>query len=148
MGSMRSQQAAWFRARAARRVTAFARQLRKAEALGAEGAEIASYLRHERGQAIRARELAARRLRAARRQFVSAAAADYPRMRTGHLRRNVQMEMDRQRIEARVGTNVVYGRYLEFGTSKMAARPWLSRGFRETAAEIRRILTTPIGSPI
>jgi HK97 gp10 family phage protein len=69
-------------------------------------------------------------------------------MRTGHLRRNVQMEMDRQRIEARVGTNVVYGRYLEFGTSKMAARPWLSRGFRETAAEIRRILTTPIGSPI
>lgn len=74
---------------------------------------------------------------------------DYPALRTGHLRRNVQMEMDRARLEARVGTNVKYGRYLEFGTTRgLAPRPWLSRGFREMTGEILRILKTPAGGAV
>lgn len=50
-----------------------------------------------------------------------------PGVDTGTLRRSVQI--DRSRVDsdllARVGTNVEYGRYLEYGTIKMAARPWL-----------------------
>ncbi len=103
----------------------------------------------------------------------------YPAMRSGHLRRNIQMEMNRALCEGRVGTSVLYGRYLEFGTrggkiitaapgkmlrfrgrdggwvfrksvklAPIKPRPWLSRGFREFAPQIKRILETPIGGTI
>jgi len=72
------------------------------------------------------------------------APGDFPSLRTGHLRRNVQMELDADALVARVGTNVPYGRYLEFGTRKMAARPWLSRTLRETAGEVRKILEVEV----
>lgn len=69
---------------------------------------------------------------------------EFPSMRTGHLRRNVQMEVDAENLVARVGTNVKYGRWLEFGTRKMAARPWLSRTLRETAGDVRQILEVEV----
>ena len=69
-----------------------------------------------------------------------ASAGTYPYKRSGHLRRNVQMEMDRKAVRARVGTNVLYGKFLEFGTRRMAARPWLSLALRENRAAIRAIL--------
>jgi len=72
------------------------------------------------------------------------APGEFPHLVTGHLRRNVQMEMNRAALIARVGTNVLYGRYLEFGTWKMLARPWLSRVFREGAPEVRRILESRV----
>ncbi len=75
-------------------------------------------------------------------------AGGYPAFRTGWLQKNIQMEMDRAKVEARVGTNVLYGRYLEFGTRLMAARPWLSSGFRELAPAIKRILEAPVGGTI
>ena len=56
---------------------------------------------------------------------------EYPKMFTGQLRRNVQCELDRASFTARVGTNVVYGKWLELGTRRMARRPWLSRGVAE-----------------
>lgn len=37
-----------------------------------------------------------------------------------------------------------YGRYLEKGTSRMKARPWLVRAFRESYSRVRAILTAPI----
>ena len=70
-------------------------------------------------------------------------AGDYPRMVTGHLRRNVQMEMDRSELRARVGTNVLYGKFLELGTRKMARRPWMSRALAEFGPQLRRILREP-----
>lgn len=69
---------------------------------------------------------------------------EYPGMRTGQLRRNVQQETDRKGLVARVGTNVVYGKWLELGTRKMAARPWLSRGMIESRPEVERILSAEI----
>ena len=68
------------------------------------------------------------------------APGEYPRKMLGHLRRNIQMEFDAATMVARVGTNVKYGKYLETGTRRMAARPWLSRGLREAQSAIRRIL--------
>lgn len=50
-----------------------------------------------------------------------------PRLRTGWLRSHVVYELDRQALRSRVGLarNALYGLYLELGTRRMAARPWL-----------------------
>jgi hypothetical protein len=61
-----------------------------------------------------------------------------PKKVTGHLRINVRKEFDPNRVEARVGTNVPYGKHLELGTRKMAARPWLSATLKRKAGEIQR----------
>lgn len=63
-----------------------------------------------------------------------------PRKQTGRLRGSVAHEVDRDKLTARVGTNVVYGRWLELGTSKMAARPWLRRALFESREQIKSIL--------
>lgn len=43
-----------------------------------------------------------------------------------------------------VGTNVKYGRYLEFGTSRMGARPWLIPKFEQLKFAARMILEAPM----
>jgi HK97 gp10 family phage protein len=40
----------------------------------------------------------------------------------------------------RVGTSVAYGRFLEFGTSRMAARPWIRRTLKEQRATLAQII--------
>ena len=37
-----------------------------------------------------------------------------------------------------IGTDVKYGTHLEFGTQKMAARPWLQRAFERNGEKIRK----------
>jgi len=65
---------------------------------------------------------------------------EYPRKRSGHFRRNVQSEYDPATTTARVGTNVIYGKYLETGTRKMKPRPWLSNALRDFIGGVRAIL--------
>lgn len=61
-----------------------------------------------------------------------------PHRRTGRLRSSVTYEVkDRT---AFVGTNVKYGRWLELGTSKIAARPWLRRALIEMTPQIMKIM--------
>lgn len=50
-----------------------------------------------------------------------------PHKRTGFLQRNVKEEFDAPNLTARVGVtvNARYGLFLELGTKRMAARPWL-----------------------
>lgn len=50
-----------------------------------------------------------------------------PRVDTGLLRSSIthEVESDLFSVEARVGTNVKYGLFLEIGTEKMEPRPWL-----------------------
>ena len=59
-----------------------------------------------------------------------------PKIVSAHLRLNVK----KQHIgaEARVGTNVPYGKWLELGTRTMAARPWLSAAVYQSAGELHR----------
>ena len=54
-----------------------------------------------------------------------------PRIDTKNLHESIktETEKDRNSVETRIGTNVDYGLYLELGTSKMAARPWLRPAF-------------------
>lgn len=54
-----------------------------------------------------------------------------PRRRTGNLRSSISQNRMDEGIRYRIGSHVVYARYLEWGTSKMAARPY----FRPTLAE-------------
>ena len=60
-----------------------------------------------------------------------------PKKVTGHLRMGIRKQMDRGRIEARIGSNVPYGKHLELGTRKMAARPWLRPTLTRNAAELQ-----------
>lgn len=47
-----------------------------------------------------------------------------PNVQTGHLRNSIGYNIVGP-AKARVGTNVEYGLYLEFGTSRMPARPFM-----------------------
>lgn len=64
-----------------------------------------------------------------------------PRKQRGRLRSSVAVDVDVSAARARVGTGLKYGRYLELGTQKMAARPWLRRSLNETKAQIREAAT-------
>lgn len=67
-----------------------------------------------------------------------------PGIRTGTLRRSITHEVEKTStgIVGRVGTNVKYAPHLEFGTSKMAARPFIRPKFAENEKRIAKILTS------
>lgn len=67
-----------------------------------------------------------------------------PHKQYGHLRRSVTHERVGDRLAARTGTNLKYGRWLELGTAYMAARPWLRRALLDQSRRIRRILIAKI----
>jgi HK97 gp10 family phage protein len=70
-----------------------------------------------------------------------------PHKQTGRLLGSVAWEVDKNSLVGRVGTNLDYGRFLELGTQKMAARPWLRRALREMTARVKAILSQPIDGP-
>lgn len=65
-----------------------------------------------------------------------------PHRRTGRLRASVAREVtwDESTVIGRVGSNVKYAKWLELGTSRMAARPWLRRALIETRNAIAKII--------
>lgn len=54
----------------------------------------------------------------------ASAAGEYPNTDTGALVRSIYWKMV-GKLTAHVGTPIIYGKYLEYGTSKMAARPFI-----------------------
>ena len=61
-----------------------------------------------------------------------------PKKLAGELRKGILKDMDLLKPEARVGTNVEYGKWLEMGTRNMAPRPWLSAALRKAAPRLMR----------
>lgn len=61
-----------------------------------------------------------------------------PHRRTGTLRNSIGYEI--QGLLARVGTWLKYGYWLEWGTVKMEARPWLRPGLANNAKQIKDIV--------
>ncbi len=68
---------------------------------------------------------------------------DPPFKQTGHLRRSIAWEAVSDTV-GRVGTNVKYGLYLEMGTSRMAARPYLRPRLGANRLTLARILTAQV----
>ena len=64
---------------------------------------------------------------------------DYPGKQSGHLRRNIVHEKVEDLVR-RVGTNVLYGKFLELGTKVMQKRPWMTRTNKETRTQLARII--------
>lgn len=67
---------------------------------------------------------------------------DPPNKQTGRLRGSITWELVGQ--VARVGTNLLYGKHLELGTTRMAARPWLRRALAMCRDRINSILSRPL----
>ena len=61
---------------------------------------------------------------------VASKPGDPPNIDTGRLINSIDHNVDKLLKIATIGTNLEYGKFLEFGTKHIAARPWLSRAFR------------------
>lgn len=61
-------------------------------------------------------------------KYVASNPGAAPGVRSGQLRNSINNEKA-GRLKREVGTNVRYAPFLEFGTSKMAARPFMGLGF-------------------
>lgn len=79
----------------------------------------------------------------------ASAPGEFPMSDTGRLASNVDMILATPaKMQAKVGTNIIYGAYLEFGTSRMAARPWLERSFRKAAEGVAKELKAKLEARI
>ena len=64
-----------------------------------------------------------------------------PAVATGRLRQSVSTEITEGGKVGAVGTNIDYGRMLEFGTKDIAARPWLRISFEKAGVAVKEIFT-------
>lgn len=79
----------------------------------------------------------------------ASAPGEFPMSDTGRLANNVDMILATPaKLSAKVGTNIIYGAYLEFGTSRMAARPWLERSLRKAAEGVAKELKAKLEARI
>lgn len=67
-----------------------------------------------------------------------------PQRRSGRLRDSVFARVDRNTLRAEIGTDLPYGAYLEFGTVRMAPRPWLTLAFDIAKPTVRRLITDAV----
>lgn len=67
----------------------------------------------------------------------ASAPGDYPAVDEANLISNITFEIEAGGFGAVVGTNVLYGVDLEFGTTKFKARPWLQPSFRSVVRKMR-----------
>lgn len=82
----------------------------------------------------------------AKQRYQGSRPGEPPRKRTGTLQKSIahEIESDNRNVVARVGTNVDYGRHLEFGTRKMAARPYLRASLGEYLPRFNGIVATAL----
>jgi len=74
-----------------------------------------------------------------RRTHQASAPGSYPATDTGRLASSVRMILPTaSAIVGEVGTAVKYGAWLEFGTSRMAARPWLLPSFERAKIGVEK----------
>ncbi len=78
--------------------------------------------------------------------YVASAPGEPPAVRTGGLRFSIENHGARviqedKSIKGQVGTDLLYGLWLEMGTSKMLPRPWLEPTFRRCTERIKERLS-------
>lgn len=80
-----------------------------------------------------------------RRSHRASSPGDYPATDTGRLAGSVSMVLpSASSLIGEVGTNLPYGAWLEFGTSRMAARPWLLPSFERAKIGVEKELRTRV----
>ncbi len=67
----------------------------------------------------------------------ASAPGEAPALDLGGLVDSIFDEISENGLAAEVGTDLDYGTYLEFGTRKMAARPWLQPAFERNKEKIK-----------
>lgn len=73
---------------------------------------------------------------------------EVPRVQTGTLKRSITHEIHPALPIGRVGTNVVYGKHLEFGTRRMKPRPFMRPALLKTQALIGSIWHEPMSETL
>ena len=74
-----------------------------------------------------------------RRTHTASAAGEPPASDTGYLANNILVNIDADGFGASVESRADYSSFLEFGTSKMAARPFMQPALEENRAKIKRL---------
>lgn len=64
----------------------------------------------------------------------------YPKSDRGALVASINSNVSNNGLYGKAGTNLKYGLYLEFGTVRMGARPWLSPSFRKAIKRQNELL--------
>lgn len=70
----------------------------------------------------------------------------YPAVDTGRLRNSITHAVDADEKAAYIGTNVEYAPYVELGTIKMQARPFLKPAATEHSEEYKEIMEAALKS--
>lgn len=73
---------------------------------------------------------------------------DPPNSDTGRLVQSIKLDFQKKGLVGRVGSNLKYAAYLEFGTSTMAPRPWLSEAVDQTSKEVADIFAEQVNESI
>ena len=81
-----------------------------------------------------------------RRVHTQSAPGEAPATDTGYLASHLQFKIDSDGLGADVESTAEYSAYLEFGTSKMAERPFLQPALEEARPKIRRLAKNVGGS--
>lgn len=71
-------------------------------------------------------------------EHTASAEGDAPNTDTGRLVNSIQVEVKDATVD--VGTTLEYGAYLEFGTKKMKARPWLFPAFERQKKKVFELI--------
>lgn len=86
-----------------------------------------------------------------RRRSVShqaSAPGEFPKTDTGQLVSSLYFRVAANKLSAFFGTKLNYGTYLEYGTSRMRARPWLKPTFKANAQSIRERVRKAVNDAI
>jgi len=75
------------------------------------------------------------------RTYTASSPGEPPAVATGALKESIKWATEDNGMTGLVGTELKYGPMLEFGTSKMAPRPWLRKAFSESETKVREIFT-------
>lgn len=67
-----------------------------------------------------------------------------PAVDTGTLRRSVTTQVDESTLTGKVGSNIEYAPELEFGSSRIAPRPWLRPALEQNEKNIEKILAQAV----
>lgn len=73
------------------------------------------------------------------RTYTASSPGEPPAVATGRLRQSIKGVTENNGLTGLVGTEIDYGPMLEFGTSKMASRPWLRKSFEKAEKAVLAI---------